>query len=52
MKTNDDIQWIQVAREKEKVEQFNIFDAVMWGMKVSVDQHKLKETGAENDGHN
>jgi hypothetical protein len=36
--------------EHDKVEGFNIFDAIMYGMKVSVEQHKLKETGTENDG--
>ena len=41
----------QKAEEHDKVEGFNIFDAIMYGMKVSVEQHKLKETGAENDGH-
>lgn len=51
MKTNEDIQWIQVAREHDKVEQFNIFDAVMWGMRASVEQHKQLETGNQNDGH-
>ena len=38
--------------EHEKVEGFNIFDAIMWGMNVSVKQHKLKETGNKDDGHN
>lgn len=38
--------------EHEKVEGFNIFDAIMFGMKVSVEQHKLIETGKQNDGHN
>ena len=42
----------QKVEEHDKVESFNIFDAIMYGMKVSVEQHKLKETGAENDGHN
>jgi len=35
--------------EHDKVEGFNIFDAIMFGMKCSVEQHKLKETGTEND---
>jgi hypothetical protein len=38
--------------EHDKVERYNIFDAIMFGMKCSVEQHKLKETGTENDGHN
>ena len=54
MKTNDDIQdqvqWEQQIRERDIFEQSNIFDAIMWGMKVSVNQHKQKETGTENDG--
>jgi len=50
VKTNDDIHWIQVAKEHDKVERFNIFDAVMWGMKASVEQQKQKETETENDG--
>jgi len=37
--------------EHDKVEGFNIFDAIMFGMKVSVEQHKLIETGNKNDGH-
>ena len=49
MKTNDeDIK--QQVEEHDKVEKFNIFDAIMFGMKCSVEQHKLKETGTENDG--
>ena len=42
----------QKTEEHDKVEGFNIFDAIMYGMKVSVEQHKLKETGNQNDGHN
>ena len=42
----------QKMDEHDKVEGFNIFDAIMYGMKVSVEQHKLKETGNQNDGHN
>lgn len=38
-------------KEKEKVETFNIFDAVMYGMQLSVKQHKQLETGNQNDGH-
>lgn len=49
MKTNDEAIKQQVE-EHDKVERYNIFDAIMWGMKVSVNQHKLKETGTENDG--
>ena len=49
MKT-DDVVLNQVA-ERDKLETFNIFDAIIYGMKVSVEQHKLKETGTENDGH-
>ena len=41
----------QVA-ERDKVETFNIFDAVMYGMQLSVKQHKQLETGKQNDGHN
>lgn len=56
MKTNDDIedqvQWEQQVKERDIFEQSNIFDAIMWGMKVSVNQHKLKETGNKDDGHN
>ena len=49
MKTDEALK--QQVEEHDKVEGFNIFDAIMWGMKVSVNQHKLKETGTENDGH-
>ena len=50
MKTNDeDIK--QQVEEHDKVEKFNIFDAIMFGMKCSVEQHKQSETGTENDGH-
>ena len=51
MKTNDQALEQQI-QEHDKVEKFNIFDAIMFGMKCSVEQHKLKETGTENDGHN
>ena len=55
VKTNDDtedqVQWEQQIKERDIFEQSNIFDAIMWGMKVSVRQHKLKETGNQNDGH-
>jgi hypothetical protein len=55
VKTNDDIedqvQWEQQIKERDIFEQSNIFDAIMWGMKVSVKQHKQLETGTENDGH-
>lgn len=37
-------------QEHDKVEGFNIFDAIMFGMRCSVEQHKQKETGAEDDG--
>lgn len=50
MKTNDEAIKQQVE-EHDKVEKFNIFDAIMFGMKCSVEQHKQSETGAENDGH-
>ena len=40
----------QQIQEHDKVEGFNIFDAIMFGMKVSVEQHKQLETGTENDG--
>jgi len=40
----------QQVEEHDKVERYNIFDAIMFGMKCSVEQHKLKETGTENDG--
>ena len=49
MKTNDQALMNQI-QEHDKVEGFNIFDAIMWGMKVSVNQHKLKETGNKDDG--
>ena len=49
MKT-DDVVMNQVA-ERDKVETFNIFDAIMFGMRCSVEQPKQKETGTENDGH-
>ena len=42
----------QKMDEHDKVEGFNIFDAIMYGMKVSVEQHKLIETGTENDRRN
>ena len=51
MKTNDEA-IKQLVEEHDKVERYNIFDAIMFGMKCSVEQHKLKETGTENDGHN
>ncbi len=51
MKTNDEAIKQQVE-EHDKVERYNIFDAIMFGMKCSVEQHKLKETGNKNDGHN
>ena len=51
VKTNDQALEQQI-REHDKVEGFNIFDAIMFGMKVSVEQHKLIETGNKNDGHN
>lgn len=50
VKTDDAIEK-QVA-ERDKVETFNIFDAVMYGMQLSVKQHKQLETGKQNDGHN
>lgn len=43
MKTNDEALERQI-QEHDKVEGFNIFDAIMFGMKCSVEQHKLKET--------
>ena len=49
MKT-DDKAIKQQVEEHDKVERYNIFDAIMFGMKCSVEQHKLKETGTENDG--
>ena len=49
VKTNDQA-LMQQIQEHDKVEGFNIFDAIMFGMKASVEQHKLKETGTENDG--
>jgi len=49
VKTNDKALMNQV-KEHDKVEGFNIFDAIMFGMKVSVEQHKQSETGTENDG--
>jgi len=49
VKTNDQALMNQI-QEHDKVEGFNIFDAIMFGMKCSVEQHKLKETGTENDG--
>ena len=51
MKTNDVLQ-NQIA-ERDKLETFNIFDAIVYGMKLSVEynkQSKQKETGNENDG--
>lgn len=50
MKTKDEAIKQQVE-EHDKVEKFNIFDAIMFGMKCSVEQHKQSETGTENDGH-
>jgi hypothetical protein len=49
VKTNDQALEQQI-QEYDKVEKFNIFDAIMFGMKCSVEQHKLKETEAQNDG--
>lgn len=51
MKTNDQA-LMQQIQEHDKVEGFNIFDAIMFGMKCSVEQHKQKETGKQDDGHN
>jgi hypothetical protein len=51
VKTNDQALDQQI-QEHDKVEGFNIFDAIMFGMKCSVEQHKQKETGTKNDGHN
>ena len=45
----DDVIDEQVA-ERDKVETFNIFDAVMYGMQLSVKQHKQLETGNKDDG--
>lgn len=50
VKTNDQA-LMQQIKEHDKVEGFNIFDAIVFGMKVSVEQHKLKETGNQDDGH-
>lgn len=47
VKTNDVLQ-NQIA-ERDKLETFNIFDAVMYGMQLSVKQHKQIETGNKND---
>ena len=49
VKTNDQALDQQI-QEHDKVEGFNIFDAIMFGMKCSVEQHKQKETVTENDG--
>lgn len=49
MKTNDQALMNQI-QEHDKVEGFNIFDAIMFGMKASVNQHKQIETGTEDDG--
>ena len=38
-------------QEHDKVEGFNIFDAIVFGMKASVNQHKQIETGNKDDGH-
>lgn len=51
MKTNNEAIKQQVE-EHDKVERFNIFDAIMFGMKCSVEQHKQLETEKQNDGHN
>lgn len=50
VKTNDQA-LMQQIQEHDKIEGFNIFDAIMFGMKASVEQHKQKETGKQNDGH-
>ena len=49
MKTNDEAIKQQVE-EHDKVERYNIFDAIMFGMKCSVEQHKQSETGNKDDG--
>jgi hypothetical protein len=49
VKTNDQVLEQQI-QEHDKVEGFNIFDAIMFGMKVSVEHRKQKETGTKNDG--
>jgi hypothetical protein len=36
-------------KEKDIFEQSNIFDAVMWGMKLSAYSNKLKEKDNQND---
>ena len=49
VKTNDQA-LIQQIQEHDKVEGFNIFDAIVFGMKASVQQHKQIETGKQDDG--
>ena len=39
----------QQIKEKDIFEQSNIFDAVMWGMKLSAYSNKLKEKDNQND---
>lgn len=48
MKTSDQALEQQI-QEHDKVEGFNIFDAIMFGMKCSVEQPKQKETEKQND---
>ena len=49
VKTNDQA-LMQQIQEHDKVEGFNIFDAIVFGMKASVEQHKQIETGKQDDG--
>jgi hypothetical protein len=39
----------QQIKEKDIFEQSNIFDAVIWGMKISAYSNKLKEKDNQND---
>lgn len=39
----------QQIKEKDIFEQSSIFDAVMWGMKLSAYSNKLKEKDNQND---
>ena len=48
MKTNDQA-LMQQIQEHDKVEGFNIFDAIVFGMRASVEQHKQIETGKQDD---
>jgi len=49
VKTNELEPIQQQIKEKDIFEQSSIFDAVIWGMKISAYSNKLKEKDNQND---